>query len=89
MLMKDDSIFYTADRAEWRAWLEEHFKTEKEIVVHRIIKKIETKDEVIYYTKGDANPKEDNYAIKRENIVGIVRFKVPFIGYPTIWLSEI
>ena len=65
------------------------FKTEKEIVVHRIIKKIETKDEVIYYTKGDANPKEDNYAIKRENIVGIVRFKVPFIGYPTIWLSEI
>ena len=65
------------------------FKTEKEIVVHRIIKKIETKDEVIYYTKCDANPKEDNYAIKRENIVGIVRFKVPFIGYPTIWLSEI
>ena len=65
------------------------FKTEEGIVVHRIIKKIETKDEVIYYTKGDANPKEDNYAIKRENIVGIVRFKVPFIGYPTIWLSEI
>ena len=30
MLMKDDSIFYTADRAEWRAWLEEHFETEKE-----------------------------------------------------------
>lgn len=29
--MKDDSIFYTADRAEWRAWLEEHFETEKEI----------------------------------------------------------
>ena len=26
-----DSIFYTADRAEWRAWLEEHFETEKEI----------------------------------------------------------
>ena len=26
-----DSIFYTADRAEWRAWLEEHFETEEEI----------------------------------------------------------
>lgn len=26
-----ESIFYTADRAEWRAWLAEHFETEKEI----------------------------------------------------------
>ena len=26
-----DNTFYTADRAEWRAWLEEHFETEKEI----------------------------------------------------------
>lgn len=30
-MLNDDSIFYTADRAEWRAWLEEHFETEKEI----------------------------------------------------------
>ena len=30
-MLKDDSIFYTADRAEWRAWLCEHFETEKEI----------------------------------------------------------
>ena len=30
-MLMDDSIFYTADRAEWRAWLEEHFETEKEI----------------------------------------------------------
>ncbi len=29
-MLKDDSIFYTADRAEWRAWLEDHFETEKE-----------------------------------------------------------
>ena len=25
------NVFYTADRAEWRAWLAEHFETEKEI----------------------------------------------------------
>ena len=30
-MLKDDSIFYTADRAEWRTWLAEHFETEKEI----------------------------------------------------------
>ena len=26
-----ENIFYTADRATWRAWLAEHFETEKEI----------------------------------------------------------
>ena len=26
-----ENIFYTADRAAWRAWLAEHFETEKEI----------------------------------------------------------
>lgn len=26
-----DNTFYTADRSEWRAWLAEHFETEKEI----------------------------------------------------------
>lgn len=30
-MLMDDSVFYTADRAEWRAWLAEHFDTEKEI----------------------------------------------------------
>lgn len=29
--MTDRKTFYTADRAEWRAWLAGHFETEKEI----------------------------------------------------------
>ena len=27
--------------------------------------------------------------IKKENIIGIVRFKIPYLGYPTVWFSEI
>lgn len=30
-MLKYDIIFYTADRAEWRAWLAEQFETEKEV----------------------------------------------------------
>ena len=65
------------------------FKTEKNIVVHRLIRIVNIGDEVYYYTKGDANEEEDNYLIKKENIIGIVRFKIPYIGYPTVWFSEI
>ena len=65
------------------------FKAEKNIVVHRLIRIVNIGDEVYYYTKGDANKEEDNYLIKKENIIGIVRFKIPYIGYPTVLFSEI
>ena len=65
------------------------YKCENSIVVHRLIRIVETKDETFYYTKGDANKNEDNYPIKKENIIGIVRVKLPYIGYPTVWFSEI
>ena len=65
------------------------FKAEKNIVVHRLIRIVNTDNEVYYYTKGDANKKEDYYLIKKENIIGIVKFTIPYIGYPTVWFSEI
>ena len=65
------------------------FKAEKNIVVHRLIRIVNTDDEVYYYTKGDANKEKDDYLIKKENIIGIVRFKIPYIGYPTVWFSGI
>ena len=65
------------------------FKAEKNIVVHRLIRIVNAGDEVYYYTKGDANKEEDDYLIKKENIIGIVRFKIPYIGYPTVWFSGI
>lgn len=65
------------------------YKTEKNIIVHRITKVIKIDDETIYYTKGDANKKEDKFLIKKDNIIGIVKYKIPYIGYPTIWFSEL
>ena len=65
------------------------FKAEKNIVVHRLIRIVKVEDEIYYYTKGDANKEEDDFLIKKENIIGIVRFKIPYIGYPTVWFSEI
>lgn len=42
----------------------------------------------LYITKGDNSPSEDQ-PIKPEQIVGIVRAEVPYIGYPSVWLREI
>ena len=65
------------------------YRTEKAIIVHRVIRIVDADDELFYYTKGDANNEEDGYLIKKEDIIGIVRFKIPYIGYPTVWFSGI
>ena len=59
------------------------------VVVHRLVKKIEVDGEYYFYTKGDANDTEDNYEITEDMFIGIVNVKIPFIGYPTVWLNSL
>ena len=32
--------------------------------------------------------KLDNWVVKNEEVIGVVKLKIPYIGYPTIWLSK-
>ena len=59
------------------------------IVVHRLVKKIIVNDEPYFYTKGDANNEVDSYKITKDMIIGIVEKKIPYIGYPTIWVNDL
>lgn len=59
------------------------------VIVHRVIDIIEEDNQVFYYTKGDYNESVDNWAVYNEEIIGVVKFKIPYIGFPTVWLSEI
>ena len=61
---------------------------EKKIIIHRVYKIIKTDNEYFIYTKGDANSNYDNYKITNDMIVGIVKFKIPLVGYPTVLLNE-
>ena len=61
---------------------------EKKIIIHRVYKIIKTDNEYFIYTKGDANNNYDNYKITNDMIVGIVKFKIPLVGYPTVLLNE-
>lgn len=65
------------------------YKYEDVIVVHRLINIIEERGTYYFYSKGDANEKEDNWVIEEDMIIGIVNHKVPYIGMPTVWLNEL
>ena len=59
------------------------------IVVHRLVKKIQVEGKYYFYTKGDANNDIDNYEITEDMFIGIVNIKIPYIGYPTVWIDSL
>lgn len=64
------------------------FKMDNKTVVHRIINKINTSGEVFYSTKGDNNNSPDGYLLDIDNIVGLEKFRIRYIGYPTIAIYD-
>ena len=65
------------------------FRKDNILIAHRIIKTQENSSKIYFYTKGDANNGPDNDIVKEEEVLGIVRRVVKYIGYPTVWLSEL
>ena len=59
------------------------------IVLHRVVKKEIINGIARYYTKGDANDNIDAAWRGRGDIVGIVQYRLPYIGFPTLWLRSL
>lgn len=57
-------------------------------VIHRVTKIEESDDGLLFTTKGDNNNAEDSEKVKESQVKGIYKFKVKYIGYPSVWLSE-
>lgn len=65
------------------------YEYENKVIVHRVVKVLDIDGEHYFYTKGDANASQDGYKITEDMIKGIVNVQIPFIGYPTVMLSEL
>lgn len=66
------------------------YKLDTYIVVHRIVDiKKTTKGEIYFITKGDHNNANDIKPVYKDQIISIVQFKVPKIGYAAVLLNEI
>lgn len=65
------------------------FEKENKKIIHRVIDVVSVNKEVRYFTKGDANQDQDEGYITTSNIKGLYKFKIKYIGYPTIWIRDI
>lgn len=50
------------------------------IWVHRVIEVREENGETTFITKGDNNLGADSYSVSRDSVLGVVVFKIPYIG---------
>ncbi len=65
------------------------FKYGERIIVHRVVEKIDYKNETYFYTKGDANNNRDSWTVTEDMIIGVVNIKIPYIGLPSVWLRNL
>lgn len=65
------------------------FEQKGVVITHRV-KKIVEKGNLIYFqTKGDNNNSVDKILVSEEDVLGVVKYIVKYVGYPTIWLNEL
>lgn len=58
------------------------------IITHRITKIWKQGDGYYYTTKGDNNNTEDAFNPTKKDIIGRVKYKIKYLGYPTVLISE-
>ena len=65
------------------------FKHDNKIIIHRVIKILNIEDKLYFVTKGDSNEKADSYVTHEDDVIGISKFKIKYIGIPTVELNKI
>ena len=59
------------------------------MIVHRVVDIEIINGNARYYTKGDANEDRDSGFITDAEIRGVASKKIPFIGYPSLWVRQL
>ena len=63
------------------------FKKNGKVITHRIININKEKKSI--NTKGDNNKTPDSWEVKESELLGVVKYRIKYIGYPTIWFNDI
>lgn len=59
------------------------------IYIHRVKRIINKNNKNYYQTKGDNNSMYDSNLIAADDVIGIYKFKIKFLGYPSLWIEEL
>lgn len=63
-------------------------RVENQLVAHRVVNVIQENGIIKFQTKGDNNNGPDTDLVAINQIVGVYRFHLKYIGYPSVWLND-
>ena len=88
---KGDSIFFEQYDKQEKIEIGQViiFNKDEIKIVHRVVDIKKVNGETRYTTKGDANEYNDDGYITNEDIIGICKFRIAYVGYPSIWIRDI
>jgi len=55
------------------------------LITHRLVA---VNSDGTYVTQGDANPNSDSTPLAADQLVGVARLRVPYVGLPMAWLGS-
>ena len=65
------------------------FRYGKKVIAHRIKNIYDDGIEKRFRTKGDANETYDEAIIQESQVIGILKYRIRYIGLPSIWVREL
>ena len=66
------------------------FKVDDNVFTHRITSITVNGSQYSINTKGDRKGQaDDSWVVTNDDVIGVVSFKIKYVGYPTVWLSRI
>jgi signal peptidase I len=66
------------------------FKIKGLMYTHRIVSINESNGKYAISTQGDrVGNAIDSWTVTNDDVIGIVQYKIPYIGYPTVWLNRL
>ena len=58
-------------------------------ITHRVVDIVLEDGNHIFYTKGDNNNDVDPWSVKESDIVGVVKGRIKYLGWPSVWVYEL
>ena len=65
------------------------FKKDGRIITHRVINKKKNEADYTFITKGDANNAPDSSRVEEKELLGVVKYRIKYLGYPTLWFNDL
>ena len=66
-----------------------YYRYGNKYITHRVYDIKQKDGRYIFFTKGDNNDSVDPWEVSEDDIDGIVRMRIKYLGWPTVWVFEL